>query len=128
MVSAIGSPPTAGAAPLPGAATAGVEAQLVRLRKELSDCVNCESANTTAGKAAIAAAASKVSMAESRIENLGTPGQSNLPAEAGTAAAHALFSRAPEAALTYGSAVGIESRTALASPAASAGVFVDLFA
>ncbi len=132
MVSSIGSPSTSGIIPTPGSSTAGVEAQLTRYKNELSACVNCASANTLEGKAAIAAAASKVSYAEARIENIATTSQRNAPASSqinpigtsqtspdhsdktGSTVAPATktdseaSAKAYEAALTYERSVGIE--------------------
>jgi hypothetical protein len=39
--------------------TAGLDAQIARYKKELPDCVNCESAKTTKGKAKIQAIVEK---------------------------------------------------------------------
>ena len=54
----------------PGAAVsaAGLEAQLARLQKELSECVNCASANTTEGKAKIQAISDKISVVNARLD------------------------------------------------------------
>ncbi|MFP5418288.1 MAG: hypothetical protein ACLGHA_03935 [Gammaproteobacteria bacterium] len=70
MVSAIGSAFASPTVSDPAATAAGIEAQVARYKKELSDCVNCESAKTTAGKAEIAALAGKISAAEARIEKI----------------------------------------------------------
>ncbi|MBZ0091413.1 MAG: hypothetical protein K8F27_04220, partial [Sulfuricellaceae bacterium] len=61
MVQAIGSSAASGAVGS-GASSAGLDAQLARYQKELSDCVNCSSAKTPEGKRAIQAAADKVSV------------------------------------------------------------------
>jgi hypothetical protein len=128
MVSAIGSPPTFGFAPTPGSSTAGIEAQIIRYKKELSDCVNCVSANTTEGKAAIAAAASKVGIAEARIESIAASNQ-NSPAAASTTTAAADFpASAFEGALTYERTPGIEFGSASKLSDSSAGTLVDVFA
>ena len=53
-----------------GATVASLEAQLVRYQKQLSDCVNCGSAKTVEGKAAIDALSSKISEVRARIETV----------------------------------------------------------
>ncbi|HEY9097377.1 MAG TPA: hypothetical protein VIN38_00765 [Thiobacillus sp.] len=72
MVSAAGSPPLSVPAYTTGASTTGIEAQISRYKQELSACVNCASADTTEGKAAIEAVANKISQAEARIEQAAT--------------------------------------------------------
>jgi len=84
MVSAIGSAFGSTRVSDPAATAAGIEAQIARYKKELSDCVNCESAKTTGGKAEIAAIASKISTAEARIEKINTDKQSSEPAASAT--------------------------------------------
>lgn len=134
MVSAIGSLPASGVAPTPGSSTAGAEAQIVRYKKELADCVNCESANTAEGKAAIAAAASKVSIAEARIESISKSNQiesqssSATTTERATTTANDSRAIAFEGGLTYENTVGIESGSASKLSDASAGALVDVFA
>ena len=49
---------------------AGLEAQLQRYQKELSDCVNCDSANTAAGKETIQAISAKISGVRARLEEI----------------------------------------------------------
>jgi hypothetical protein len=157
MLSAIGSPSTPGIAPLPGSSTAGIEAQLNRYKKELADCVSCASASTPEGKAAIAAAASKVSNAEARIEkiaasNPGSPAASvqsapptssqtsptgsnkNGPAGA-SATANASSTRAndssaktSEAALTYERPAAIDPGSGMKLSDTAAGMLVSVFA
>ncbi len=51
-----------------GPASAGLEAQLSRLQKELSDCVNCDSAKTTEGKAKIQAIEGKINAIQARLD------------------------------------------------------------
>jgi hypothetical protein len=74
MVAAIGSStftsPSVAASP-----TAGLEAQIARYQKQLSDCVNCDSANTLQGKENIQQLSNKISAAKARIDeiNLSSP-------------------------------------------------------
>lgn len=84
MVSAVGSAFASNPVPDPVTTTAGIEAQIARYKKELSDCVNCESAKTTEGKAEIAAIASKISTAEARIEKINTGKQGSEPVASST--------------------------------------------
>lgn len=69
MVAAIGSftPPSPGAA---GSPVSALEAQIVRYQKQLSDCVNCDSAKTIEGKAAIQQISDKIQAARARIEEI----------------------------------------------------------
>jgi len=128
MVSAIGSPPTSGFAPTPGSSTAGTEAQIIRYKKELADCVNCSSANTTEGKAAIAAAASKVSIAEARIESIAASNQSSQTDASTTTTANDSPTKAYEGALTYERPAGTDSGSASKLLDALAGTNVNIFA
>lgn len=69
MVSAIGSSAISGASGSgTGSGAAALEAQLTRYQKQLSDCVNCDSAKTPEGKAAIADLSSKISEVKARID------------------------------------------------------------
>jgi hypothetical protein len=69
MVAAIGSSSlpssTATASPV-----AGLEAQIVRYQKQLSDCVNCDSANTVQGKETIQQLSDKISAVKAKIEEI----------------------------------------------------------
>lgn len=47
---------------------ASLEAQLARYQQELSNCVNCDSANTAEGKETIQALSNKISSVKARIE------------------------------------------------------------
>jgi hypothetical protein len=127
MASAIGSLPSAGV-PTPKSSTAGTEAQIVRYKKELADCVNCESANTTEGKAAIAAAASKVSLAEARIASVSASSQGSSTDPSTTTASSDSPAKAYEGALTYERPVATESGSTSKLSDASAGTNVSIFA
>ena len=128
MVSAIGSAPVSGYAPTPGSSTAGLEAQIVRYKKELSDCVNCASAETTAGKAAIAEAASKVSAAEARIERNAAAKETSQADAAATATADDSSEKAYEGVLTYEGIAGTAAGAASQYSDASTGARIDVFA
>ncbi|MBI3903130.1 MAG: hypothetical protein HY306_09375 [Nitrosomonadales bacterium] len=67
MISAIGSHAYSAAIGA-GSGTVGLEAQLARYQKQLSDCVNCDSARTLEGKTRIEAISSKISELKARIE------------------------------------------------------------
>ncbi|MGZ3236823.1 MAG: hypothetical protein ACXU8A_05540 [Burkholderiaceae bacterium] len=69
MVAAIGSTalPSSSTSVSP---TAGLEAQIVRYQKQLSDCVNCDSANTAQGKENIQEISNKISAAKAKIEEI----------------------------------------------------------
>jgi len=128
MVSAIGSSPASGFTPAPVSSTAGLEAQIIRYKKELSDCVNCASANTTEGKAAIAAAASKVSAAEARIKSIAVTNQSSPADAARTTSAQDSTAKTYEGGLTYELSAGGTSGAALKFSDASTGSRVDVTA
>ncbi|GAO36629.1 hypothetical protein SCT_2038 [Sulfuricella sp. T08] len=69
MPVAIGSP-TFSSAICSGTSTSGLEAQLTRHQKALSEQVNCSSAKTPEGKAAIADISNKISTVKTRIEEI----------------------------------------------------------
>lgn len=50
-----------------GASLVGLEAQVARYEKELSNCVNCASSKTSEGKAEIAAISAKIQTLKSRM-------------------------------------------------------------
>jgi hypothetical protein len=75
MVQAIGSSTSAGAA-VSSPPIGGLDAQLARYQKELSECVNCESAKTPEGKKTIQAVSDKISVVKARLEEVVT-GKSN---------------------------------------------------
>jgi FlxA-like protein len=67
MVSAVGAPA------LPGqvggsSSIASLQAQLDRYQKQLSDCVNCDTANTREGKQTIQYLSNRISEIKARIE------------------------------------------------------------
>lgn len=72
MVSAIGSLPTFSPAATTVASTAGIEAQIARDEKELSNCINCASAETKQGQADIQALTNKINLARARLEQITT--------------------------------------------------------
>jgi hypothetical protein len=67
MISSIGSS-TAYAFDSTAKPTAGRDAQIARYKKELSDCVNCESAKTVKGKANIQAITDKITALTAETE------------------------------------------------------------
>jgi len=48
--------------------TDGLDAQITRYKKELSDCVNCDSAKTAKGKAKIQAISDKIATLTAQVE------------------------------------------------------------
>ena len=69
MVQAIGA--TAGYQPSgSGASASGLQAQLARYQKQLSECVNCASAKTPEGKATIESLSAKISDIRERIDQV----------------------------------------------------------
>lgn len=61
-----GAPTYSGARPSPAA----LQARLERFQQQLSDCVNCASANTPQGKADISAIASRISQVQKSIAEI----------------------------------------------------------
>lgn len=66
QISAIGTSPVA-AAGYGAPSAAGLQAQLQRFQKQLSECVNCASAKTPEGKANIQAISARISQIRERI-------------------------------------------------------------
>lgn len=62
-ISAIGSPS-------PGASRVGLEAQLNRLKQQLSSCENCESAKSQSGKSNIQDINNQIGTTEARLSQL----------------------------------------------------------
>lgn len=128
MVSAIGSPPASSVAPTTGASTAGIEAQIVRYKKELSDCVNCASAKTPEGKLAIEAISTKISTAEARIEKLTTAKPASQSAASNTTTSNNTPANTYAVASTAEGKTSAESVSASTSSGSTAGSLVDVFA
>jgi hypothetical protein len=124
MVSAIGSSTTSSAAPTTGTSTAGIEAQIVRYKKELSDCVNCASSKTPEGKAAIEAISTKISTAQARIEKINT----DKPPAPSTTTANNTPTNTYAAASTAASKTSVESVSASTASGSTTGRLVDVFA
>lgn len=61
-------------------APASLQAQLEKYRHQLSDCVNCASANTDKGKADIAALRARIGSIEARLSNPDTDDTASAPA------------------------------------------------
>lgn len=127
MVSAVGSSPAFSTLPATGASTAGVEAELVRYKKELSGWVNCASANTTEGKRKIQEIASKISAAEVRIKQTVIEKPSDLPAS--TRTADAKESSATSSAMVYTAENnnGVPSVAESSESDSALGSLVDIF-
>lgn len=87
MIQAIGS---SGSPPLPRTpgSPAGLEVQLARLQSELSDCVNCASANTAEGKAKIQELSNQINSIRARIESAS---KSRVPGEVADSTAASRF-------------------------------------
>jgi hypothetical protein len=69
MVQVIGSAIVTGAISA-ASALAGLEAQLARYQKQLSECVNCDSSKTTEGKAQIQSISSIINDVRARIDKV----------------------------------------------------------
>lgn len=115
MVSAIGSSATSSAFSSTVASPAALEARIARDKKELSSCVNCESAKTKQGQANIQALASKISLAEAHLEEIRTSNGNDSAAKSNSVASIAESKATDESARAPNSA---DSNT---------GRFVDVF-
>lgn len=78
MISSIGSSPAYDSNSTAKPKT-GLDAQIARHKKELSDCINCESAKTTKGKAKIQAISDKIAALTAQAEKLAEPKGANQP-------------------------------------------------
>lgn len=127
MPSAIGSP-TYTRPPGLEKPTTGLEAQLARYQKELSNCVNCDTANTREGRETIQALSNKISQIKTRIEaSTATKSSIRPTAPNATTSAEAAPSKKSPASEVQGSTV---SATVISpsSETATAGRHVDVFA
>jgi len=79
MLSAIGSSAYSGFVGS-GPSAAGLQAQLDRYQKQLSDCVNCSSANTLEGRKAIQDLSGQISEVKARIEQITSTKSNAQPA------------------------------------------------
>jgi hypothetical protein len=70
MVAAIGSSALTSSANGSASPITGLEAQIARYQKQLSDCVNCDSAKTLQGKQNIQQISDKISVAKARIDEI----------------------------------------------------------
>lgn len=125
MVSAVGSPPASSAGSTTGTGTAGIEAQIVRYKKKLAECVNCESAKTPEGKQNIQAITNKISAAQARIDKINTDKPARQPS---ATAANNTAANTYAAASTAESKTSAESISAPNSPGSTTGSRVDVFA
>ena len=128
MMSAIGTTPASATAYPTGMTTAGIEAQIARYQKELSDCVNCASANTPEGKAKIEAISSKISTAEARIAQVTTNKQAHQPAASSETAANSRLATIYAAELAVERKSTVDSASTLNSSDTTTGSRVDIFA
>ncbi|MGZ3253981.1 MAG: ABC transporter C-terminal domain-containing protein [Burkholderiaceae bacterium] len=125
MVAAIGSTalPSSSTSVSP---TAGLEAQITRYQKQLSDCVNCDSANTAQGKEAIQEISNKISAVKAKIEEINvskpvnqtsrtynqvntTAKQDQVPATAGNQASAASNGPQRSATATVGTLINVSA-------------------
>ena len=122
MVSAIGSSPTLNPAPSSPSSTAGIEAQIARDQKELSNCVNCASAETKQGQADIQALSNKINIAKARLEQI----TASNPGDQVTASGAAFTIELSEGKTSAGEVSASENAaTTLNSSDSSTGRFVD---
>jgi len=95
-----------------GPSTAGLQAQLDRYRKQLSDCVNCNSAQTIEGQKVMQTISNRIGEIKARIEKIATE-RSNTqlsPPNAGTATGNSAVATAAisvSATATVGSILNV---------------------
>lgn len=128
MVSAIGSPPSPSTGSTTAASKAGIEAQIARDKKELSNCVNCEPANTKQGQADIQALSNKIAVAEARLENTTTSKQDSQPTESSATTANNTPANSHAVASIAENITSTESATTPKSSDSTTGRLVDVFA
>ena len=80
MLNAIG-PQTAPYASSQEKASVGLQALLLRLQKELSDCINCDTANTRAGRDTIQNLSGRINALKARMETAELSGKRNAPVQ-----------------------------------------------
>jgi ABC-type antimicrobial peptide transport system ATPase subunit len=80
MVAAVGSSTLQSGSTNGISPVASLEAQITRYQKQLSDCVNCSSANTIEGKKNIQQISDKISIAKAKIEQIKQTQLLNQPA------------------------------------------------
>ncbi|MET3107648.1 hypothetical protein AAKU67_001908 [Oxalobacteraceae bacterium GrIS 2.11] len=122
MVQTIGSNLATGASSS-GSALPGLEAQLKKYQKQLSECVNCDSSKTTEGKAQIQSISSSISDVKARIDKV-TGGGNKTPAHAVNAPAE--INNSGVVALPTGKATGDAGPTAAISALGSIGSNVNV--
>jgi len=133
MVSEIGSSPASNAVATTVTSSAGIEAQIARDKKELSNCVNCESAETKQGQADIQTLTNKISAAQARLDAIRTTEQISQPAElnstnaSDSATSLNTASSIAENKTSGESAPTLNSPETLESSDSSTGRFVDEF-
>jgi ABC-type Na+ efflux pump permease subunit len=133
MVSEIGSSPASNAVATTVTSNAGIEAQIARDKKELSNCVNCESAETKQGQADIQTLTNKISAAQARLDAIRTTEQISQPAEldstnaSDSATSLNTASSIAENKTSGESAPTLNSPETLESSDSSTGRFVDEF-
>ena len=128
MASAIGSVPTYNPTPTNGATTSGAEAKIARYKKELSDCVNCESAKTSSGQAKIQVIASKIAAEQARIEKIANDNSSTQTSELSITKADSALSKADAETLTADRENTYDSTTLSTYTGSTIGGLVDVFA
>lgn len=108
MVQAIGSSAGSGAIST-GAAAAGLEAQLTRYQKQLSECVNCASSRTAEGKAEIEAISARISEVRARIEKVTSPNAGNQAGPIASGTGVNSLVRPPSPWTTIGSLIDVQA-------------------
>jgi len=120
MVSAIAPALIPGTGATTGTDAVSLEAKIARYKQELSDCINCESAKTSQGKADIQRISNLISIAEARLSSVKASKQNSQADPSSTTASNA-------AASSTENETGTESATTPTSTSSTLGKFVDVF-
>jgi hypothetical protein len=127
MVSAIGSSPASSAVSTTVASTAAIEAQIARDKKELSNCVNCESAKTSQGQADIQTLTNKISIAEARLAEISAANPANQASALTSTTASDSAANSNSVASNAEDKISNQSAATLDFTDSSTGRLVDLF-
>ena len=127
MVSLIGSATYSFPASL-GPSTGGLEARLERYQKELSACVNCDSANTREGRQTIQALSNKISEIKMRLEEVAVTQPNTQPIASNKKALADVSANGNVSAPEIRDNSVVATGSALSSATTTAGNRLDVFA
>lgn len=127
MINAIG-PASLASTTGGGTLTTGLETQIARYQKELSNCVNCDSANTREGREKIQTILDKISAAKARLEGIAAEKSNNQPSMPNALISADITTSKDAPALRVKDIIGIESVLASRLADTNVGRLLDVFA